>query len=75
MHIMNELSEKILKYVSENNSSNTLKLADVFNEDHQKIIGALKSIEAHGKLIIAEPVNEKVFEITEEGKLIIEKGK
>lgn len=71
---MSELSEKILEYVSINNSVNTLQLAKLYNEDHQKIIGALKSIEAHGKLILAEPVNEKQIDLTEEGKLIVEKG-
>lgn len=62
-------------YVSKNNSINTLKLANLCNEDHQKIIGALKSIEAHGRLVVVEPVNEKRIELTDEGKLFIEKGK
>lgn len=71
---MTELNQKILEYLNTNSSANTLKLADVFNEDHQKVIGALKSIEAHGKLVLAEPINEKRIDLTEEGKLITEKG-
>lgn len=71
---MSELTEKILNQLLVNKSINTLKLASEYNEDHQKIIGALKSIEAHGKLVLSEPVNEKKVELTEEGKLIIDKG-
>lgn len=72
---MSELTEKILQFFSTNDHINTLQLANLYKEDHQKIIGALKSIEAHGKLILAEPVNEKRIELTEEGKLVVEKGK
>lgn len=72
---MSELTEKILQFFSTQDSSNTLELADLYKEDHQKIIGALKSIEAHGQLLLATPVNEKRIELTEEGKLVVEKGK
>ncbi|KAG5878298.1 hypothetical protein JTB14_017649 [Gonioctena quinquepunctata] len=68
------LVENILKYLSEKGNVNTLKLAQLFNEDHQKIIGALKSIQAHGDLVAAEPVSETKIELTEEGKLVAEKG-
>ncbi|XP_072398556.1 phenylalanine--tRNA ligase alpha subunit [Diabrotica undecimpunctata] len=71
---MAQLIENILKYISDNGDVNTLKLASAFNEDHQKIIGALKSIQAHGDLVLAEPVSNKKVELTEEGKIIAEKG-
>lgn len=69
------MAEEILKYLAKNNEVNTLKLAGIFQEDHQKIIGTLKSIQAHGDLVIAEPINEKNLELTEEGKLVAKQGK
>lgn len=72
---MAQLIESILKYISDNGDVNTLKLAKEFNEDHQKIIGSLKSIQAHGELVIADAVSEKKIELTEEGKLVVENGK
>lgn len=71
---MSELTERILQYLQNTVEVNTLDLAKVFNEDHQKIVGALKSIQATGDLITAEAVSEKHIELTEEGKLIAEKG-
>ncbi|XP_045483138.1 phenylalanine--tRNA ligase alpha subunit [Harmonia axyridis] len=71
---MSELSERILQELIEKDSIDTLELAKIFEQDHQKIIGALKSIEAHGNLLIVEPQTRKYFELTPEGKLIVEKG-
>ncbi|XP_018564075.1 phenylalanine--tRNA ligase alpha subunit [Anoplophora glabripennis] len=71
---MSHLSEKILKYLSENDTVNTLTLAKLFNEDHQKIIGALKSIQANGDLVTADQKAEKAIEVTDEGKHISENG-
>lgn len=69
------LSEQILKYLSENDEINTIKLANILDVDHQKIVGALKSIEAQGNLINSETVSEKHIELTEEGKLVADTGK
>lgn len=69
------MAERILKYLSENPEVNTLKLAEVFKEDHQKVIGALKSIQANGDLVSAEPVSDKQIELTTEGKLVAKDGK
>jgi len=63
-----------LLHLSENNEVNTLELARAFTEDHQKVIGALKSIQATGDLIVAEPQSEKHFELTEEGNLVAKQG-
>ncbi|CAG9858013.1 unnamed protein product [Phyllotreta striolata] len=71
---MAQLAESILNYVSQNGDVNTIKLAKHFNEDHQKVIGALKSIQAHGDLLLAEPVSEKKVELTDEGRLVAENG-
>jgi len=68
------MAEKILKYLSENSEVNTLQLAEIFKEDHQKVIGALKSIQANGELVLAEPITQKNIELTEEGKLVAKQG-
>jgi hypothetical protein len=36
--------EKILKYLEENGTASSLKLAELWNEDHQKIVGTVKSL-------------------------------
>lgn len=72
---MAELSEKILKYLDENGDINSIELAAIFKEDHQKVVGALKSIQAAGNLVDAEPQSEKHIELSEEGLLVSQNGK
>lgn len=43
-----QLSDQILDYIDKHGKLNSLYLAEVFKENHQKIIGAIKSIEALG---------------------------
>ena len=43
-----EHAENILKYVEENGSVDTLKLSELWNEDHQKIVGIVKSLQSLG---------------------------
>lgn len=71
---MADLSEKILQYLDNCESVGTLNLARIFGEDHQKIIGALKSIQANGDFVIAEAQSQKHFELTEEGVQVAENG-
>lgn len=71
---MANLPEKILQELSTKQSLNTLDLAQVFNEDHQKIIGALKSIQANGELVNAEVISKTSLELTSEGTEIAETG-
>lgn len=71
---MAELTEKILRHLAEHNEVNTLELAKLLSEDHQKIIGALKSIQANGELVVAEPQSEKHFELTDEGTAVVDGG-
>ena len=40
-----ELMEKVLEYLSQHDQADSLDLAKHFNVDHQKIIGAIKSLE------------------------------
>lgn len=68
-----ELNERILKYLDGIDKVDTLKLASEFNEDHQKIVGAVKSLEAL-EMVVSEGVKSTKWELTEEGKLVAEKG-
>lgn len=73
---MSELAEKVLVYLAENGTTNSLQLAVVLDVDHQKIVGALNSIQATDNDIIStEQQNDKHLELTAEGAEIAEKGK
>lgn len=69
-----ELTEQILKYVDENDKVDTIDLVPVFGVDHQKIVGALKSIEANGELLNAEQTSHKSWELSGEGKEVLANG-
>ncbi|KAK0093271.1 hypothetical protein PV326_013917 [Microctonus aethiopoides] len=69
-----ELVENILLYVEKNNEANSLDLVNVLNEDHQKIIGAIKSLQTLDNVIEVNQINEKKWEPTAEGKHVIEHG-
>lgn len=69
-----ELTERILQHIELTGSVNTLDLVHVLNENHQKIIGALKSIEANGDLVHSEPTSCKTWELTEEGQQVAQNG-
>lgn len=49
---MASLAESILLHLANNNEKfiNSLDLAQIYNEDHQKIVGAIKSIQALGEV-------------------------
>ncbi|KAI4485579.1 hypothetical protein M0802_012701 [Mischocyttarus mexicanus] len=69
-----ELADNILKYLSENNEVNSLDLVETFNEDHQKIVGAIKSLEAIGDLIETTIISKQKWEITTEGQHVLKNG-
>lgn len=69
-----ELTEQILKFVEQHEKADTLDLASEFSEDHQKVVGALNSIQAHGDLIKSETTSRKVWQVTDEGQFVIENG-
>ncbi|XP_026759681.2 phenylalanine--tRNA ligase alpha subunit [Galleria mellonella] len=68
-----ELNEKILHYLDKSDKVDTLKLASEFNEDHQKIVGAVKSLEALD-MVTSEAVKSTRWELTEEGQLVASNG-
>ena len=69
-----ELTEKLLKYIDTHENVDTFDLVAILNEDHQKIVGALKSIEAHGNLVNSEVTTHKSWELTEEGRYVVDNG-
>ena len=69
-----ELTELLLKHLETQDNVDTLDLVSVFNEDHQKIVGALKSIEANGNLVLSEPTSRKTWALTDEGRFVLENG-
>uniref|UniRef100_A0A1A9VWS1 phenylalanine--tRNA ligase n=1 Tax=Glossina austeni TaxID=7395 RepID=A0A1A9VWS1_GLOAU len=69
-----DLTERILQHLETVDKIDTLDLVEVFGEEHQKIVGALKSIEAHGDLVRTEPTSRKRLELTEEGQAVIANG-
>ncbi|UYV66992.1 hypothetical protein LAZ67_4003589 [Cordylochernes scorpioides] len=71
---MVELSEKVLKLIEENGKLSSLEIANKLKVDHQKIIGAIKSIEACGNVIKTQQESEKHWHLTDEGKKVAEEG-
>ncbi|XP_063545039.1 phenylalanine--tRNA ligase alpha subunit [Cydia strobilella] len=68
-----ELNERILHYLEKGDKVDTLKLASEFAEDHQKVVGAVKSLEAL-EMVISEAAKSTKWELTEEGNLVADKG-
>lgn len=69
-----ELIEKILEIIDKKGEVDTVCLAELLAEDHQKIIGAVKSIQANGDLIVADPQSQKRLDLTDEGKSVVKNG-
>jgi len=69
-----DLTERILQQLETADKVDTLDLAAQFGEDHQKIVGALKSIQAHGELVTAETATHKSLGLTDEGRAVVEHG-
>lgn len=68
-----ELNERILHNLEKCNKVETLHLAAEFGEDHQKIVGAVKSLEAL-EMVLSDPVKSTRWELTVEGRQVAEKG-
>ena len=63
-----EMQEKILAFLEKSATGDTLALADLWKCDHQKIVGAVKSLECLDDVIKAEAKSSKKWEVTDEGK-------
>lgn len=73
---MAELSEEILLFLDKNSEEpkDSLCLAELFNTDHQKIVGAIKSLQAAGNLINVEQQDNKYWKLTSEGEKVAANG-
>lgn len=69
-----ELTEQILLHIDQHGTADTLDLVQLLGVDHQRIVGALKSIEAHGDLVHSETAARKTWALTAEGQLVVEHG-
>lgn len=68
------LQERILTCLESKGGASSLQLAAEFNEDHQKIIGALKSLESLDNIIKSTIQTEKHWEPTAEGQRVLKEG-
>jgi len=71
---MSDLPEKILLEIEKINQVNSLTLAKSFACDHQKIVGAIKSLECLLDVITCNMESVKRWELTKEGEMVAEKG-
>jgi phenylalanyl-tRNA synthetase alpha chain len=73
---MSDLPEKILLEIERSDSVGvkSLDLAKIFSTDHQRIVGAIKSLECLDGMIEADMESVKRWDLTKEGELVAEKG-
>ena len=71
---MTDLPEKILYEIEKKGEVSSLDLAGLFSTDHQKIVGAIKSLQCQENMINAEMESIKRLELTKEGEMVAEKG-
>ncbi|XP_068984977.1 phenylalanine--tRNA ligase alpha subunit isoform X2 [Bombus flavifrons] len=69
-----QLTDQILDYLDKHGKINSLHLAEVLKENHQKIIGAIKSLEALGELITTKQIIDKKWKLTLEGQHVVSYG-
>lgn len=71
---MSELNEEILEYLSKNAELNTLDYSKEKNLDHQRVIGAIKSLQTTEGLIDVEQKSFKTFQLNSEAEEIVSLG-
>ncbi|OAD53197.1 Phenylalanine--tRNA ligase alpha subunit B [Eufriesea mexicana] len=69
-----QLTDQILEYLDHHEEVNSLHLAEIFKENHQKVIGAIKSLEALSDLITTKQISDKKWELTSEGQHVVSYG-
>ncbi|KAM3727594.1 Phenylalanine--tRNA ligase alpha subunit [Dirofilaria immitis] len=68
------LSQNLLYHLEKYHQFNTFEYATTNGEDHQKIVGAVKSLKAVEELVETEEKVSKTFELTAEGNEMVENG-
>ncbi|XP_014671958.1 PREDICTED: phenylalanine--tRNA ligase alpha subunit-like [Priapulus caudatus] len=71
---MADLAETILCNLASADAIDSLDLAKQLNEEHQKIVGAIKSLQSLGEVIQCEQVASKRWELTDEGRQVLKNG-
>ncbi|XP_061181682.1 phenylalanine--tRNA ligase alpha subunit-like [Saccostrea echinata] len=71
---MADLSQVVLTEVDKQGEIDTLHLANSIKEDHQKIVGAVKSLQSLGDVVKVEQYSTKHWELTDEGKDVAANG-
>ncbi|KAH9489632.1 hypothetical protein Btru_037337 [Bulinus truncatus] len=71
---MSELTEKILLEIEKHNKADSIQLARLFNVNHQAVVGAIKSLQSLGEIIKVDDVQNKRWELTEEGSSVLHNG-
>jgi len=62
------LTENILQFLTHTELVDSRTLAKEFEVEHQKIVGAIKSLQCLGEVISAEQQTDHKIELSEEGK-------
>ncbi len=62
------LGQKILEYLASHEGVSTLDISAALNQEHQRIVGSIKSLESIGGLILASPRKKAFIELTAEGE-------
>ena len=68
-----DLPETILQQINQG-QTDSLEIANHLNVDHQKVIGAIKSLESLGNVISSESYVIKRWQLTEEGQQVSKNG-
>ncbi|KAK6188247.1 hypothetical protein SNE40_004469 [Patella caerulea] len=71
---MADFAELVLQAVNKNGKVDTLELSELQEVDHQKFVGAVKSLQSLGNIINVEQKQLKRFKLTEEGHSVAENG-
>ncbi|KAK7076756.1 hypothetical protein SK128_022903 [Halocaridina rubra] len=69
-----DIQQEILSCIEQNGNVNSLDIARKLNIAHQKIVGAIKSIESLGNVITVKQDTKKSLECTEEGRNVANDG-
>uniref|UniRef100_A0A0N5BYC0 phenylalanine--tRNA ligase n=1 Tax=Strongyloides papillosus TaxID=174720 RepID=A0A0N5BYC0_STREA len=69
-----DLPQLLLNHLSINNSFDSLLFASSKGLDHQKVIGAVKSLLSNDEVISTKDETVTQYELTEEGKAIVAEG-
>ena len=68
-----DLPETILQQINQG-QTDSLEIANHLNVDHQKVIGAIKSLESLGNVISSESYVIKRWQLTDEGQQVAKNG-